>query len=457
MSKSSSAELPQGGGDISKSSSSKSLKQQLEEFREKKRKALMKADDIRTEAASPVTSTTGSNPRKFKTFNMGTAITEEPRDSLISMSSSSPCLQNDDTSSTSPSSTDIKRPPRRTQPTFHDDVNNRTNLPGGTASPHLSGDKGEVLTQQNQRPLEMPKERPCVKCQVMLSVSFKFCQECGARQMPQMPSPAPRRASSADTSHTDRADHTDHHANLQAAAASDIPHVRKGNIPTSQDSSPRVNASGQSGVDQLKEKEEAFRRHKEKEAAAAAAAASAASASRHDTYSSPPSVHKTSPPSSHREQEDCKSGLDYLRKKEEAYKQAQRKKGVREEDLEPLQERVDEERRLREEEKAWHRDQAHPPHPVPQLDEEQKKVDTQKKVKPDPLKFKRENLLKNNYAKQNDEEARIAALENDGQALLKAIKVRLLLGNNVSSSGIPPKETPPPKLINHVYSCGCVN
>ncbi len=408
--------------------SSSALKMQLAELR-RKREGIKEGikQGTQTESQQSVASSNLSNSRRrSKTVNMGGTIAEEPADQSLTSSSSYPSFSSH-TSSTPPSS--IKHPPGRPQPTFHNDPILESKRTTPVASPHLSGDRGEVPTHQSQ----ISKERLCIQCQKVLPIDFKFCGHCGASWTPPLSSmeekgpPAPRtvtRASAADTSRVEQV----HRTELQAAAAGDTiafsPVLHQKSDVMSHDNSRasrRVN-SGKSGVDEIKEKEEAYKRHLEKQAAA-----------REDPHSSPPSTHKASPPSSHKEEQDLMSGLDYLKKKEEAYKQAQLKRGVREEDIEPLQERIDAEKRYKEKQKAWHREQAsaRPPPPQPQVEEQQKKVkfdsNAQKKdskAKPNPLNFKRENLLKNNYMKENDEATRMAALENDGQNLLKAIKVR---------------------------------
>jgi len=178
------------------------------------------------------------------------------------------------------------------------------------------------------------------------------------------------------------------------------------------------NALEESGLDQLKKKEEALRKHQEKVAEEEKTKFISGSA--------------ISPSS--RDEQQPKTGLDYLRMKEAAFKDRQRRDGVREDQLQRLPELVKEEQRIAREleveqqqqlqqqqleaERERQRAMAVPP---PKFPEAPKKP--QNKVQPDPRRFKKENLLGNTYADEQSEAERLAKLEWDGKQLLRNIKV----------------------------------
>lgn len=298
--------------------------------------------------------------------------------------------------------------------------------------------------QEVEKPPEpQPQERPCFKCQRRLSVTHKFCFHCGANQSeaetppgtsagswpniksasPQVtppPSGLPVRASAADTSLVEQS----HRAKLQASPSLDRREVS--------------GATGQSrelgpGLSQMQSKEEAYKRHLEIQAAGASGGRGSAGANLRGAAQNMPSTGATgggasgssTPSSSPGTQR--KTGLDYLREKEKAWKDAQRKQGVKEEDLQPLPELVEAEQKEWEErhkksEKREQQEKAHAP--------TQKRPTTSGEARP-AGKYKRVDMLQNAYSEEKSDADRMGQLEKDGRELLQDIKVMWAKGSEL--------------------------
>lgn len=120
-------------------------------------------------------------------------------------------------------------------------------------------------------------------------------------------------------------------------------------------------------------------------------------------------------------------GIAHLREKEEAFKQKQRKDGVKEQDIKPLDELEKAKRKYVAETRDKRRQTQVPP-PVKQTPDEHSSPRQQKKQKqkPDVSKFERKDLTQSNhteYPYDPGEVKRLDELGNQGRQLLDSIKV----------------------------------
>ena len=200
------------------------------------------------------------------------------------------------------------------------------------------------------------KERPCFKCSRRLSVGHKFCFNCGANQ-------------------------------------SEAPHEGKEEEKKKKHCCFKCSSKLLEGSEFCSAGRYSHE-HKEVEAS-------------------------TSSPTQHRKRGNM-TGMDYLRMKEEAYKESQRKKGVKEEDLLRLPELVEAEQKEWEEQRQSEQQRQDPTSAqrVSTAD------DVKKKHLRDLKQFASVNMLQNDYVVENSEADRMVQLEKNGKSLLQSIKVR---------------------------------
>ena len=365
---------------------------------------------------------------------------------------------------------------------------------------------GAEQTAQQEQPAILP-DVICFKCQRRLSVDHKFCDGCGTpvtlskdAPRPHKPRPEregpPKRASPEDTGLVE----AEHCMNLQKQLAGDTKSFspvlsRKGEGAEGGSSLLGPGHAGGgvvggmgSGVEQLRLKQEAYKRHLESKAAeerererqvfaieappppqdhastlgqgqgqshwkagvgpvggaetweeqqkkkkAEAYKAYMQSQAKPEEQSSATpllsiaSGSSSASGSTHKEGQ----GMEYLRRKEEAYKESQRKKGVSEKDLQRLPELVEAEQAAQR--KAMEEQQREQKREVPRPQATQptrpSSADRAKpKSKPNPKEFRSVNMLQNSYVQQNTEDNRMLVLERDGRKLLDLIKVCYIRG-----------------------------
>ena len=457
------------------------LKRELEELRNKRRQTtqtVKKADSAEVRHLDQPSQCLTTMPRK----SMTTLLTASPNPSM----DPSPPLQR------AGSSSSIKPSP----PLQRSDISPSIKRPPSSSGNRVKFSNDPILIE----------DKVCSKCSEKLSQKDKFCSNCGTKYASPLSTANlgstqaetdPGKVNSGSSTFTpasiEKAGQINSHRRERERDMPQVSHAYVNDFSSSLSAA----SSGQysSGIDQLKEKEEAYKAHLEKkrreEAGSFSSSSSAASSGQYssgiDQLKEKEEAYKAHLEKKGREEAESMSGIemlkqkeearkafeakgrddasldrlreegqhsryqerhmgisaprddkpesstssqhptgiDYLRKKEEAFKEAQRKKGVKEKDLERLPELVqaeEEERKRRESERKQGRQWDVPV----QGRLEPARSKGAAASKPNLQNYERKDLVASNYEKEEFETRKMNQIGIDGKKLLDAIKVCML-------------------------------
>lgn len=454
-------------------SSSLSLKQKLEVLRQKRAQAAQKAGANVVIHSDQVSSLTISNDSQrnvsLKSKTASHSSQHVDFSTLSSMAAPPPLSTIPSSLSPAPSQPAIKRPPGKLPPTFYNDPILESEETSSQSS-NLLPSSGSGQDQS----LNAPMHKRCVSCPIMLSFQDKFCSQCGTQQLVHAASvtaPVKVKITPTTTSRAESARRLEQQemvmGDFQAQRSAAIPERKQMGVATGGGSNPSGKET-MSGMDELRMKEEAFKQFQERAEShsrtgtepkpdasrqyqradwpAQASGSSVAPSLEAQKPSSGPQSREASgqrehpsgrqsreasgqrqkdPPSGPQSREASgqrqNSGIDYLRQKEDAYKDSQRKKGVSEKDLQRLPETVEAEKKLAKgvEQQRRREQQEKGGGASPRLGV----AGEAKKKLIDPKKYRKVDLFKNNYDQENEEANRMSQLACDGNELLDRIKV----------------------------------